>query len=180
VDTPHGSGPATKAQSAPSSAGVAGSDADHRADSSAVPDRRDLIWDRLEDQIEWFGGKAVQNERSYKLLKYAEILAAAAIPVVTGLDVTREVLAILGGLVLVIESILHLNQYQQNWTQYRSAAEALKHEKFLYLGHAGPYARASEPRAVLSKRVEALIGQEHARWVTAREESDAHVDAAAT
>ena len=172
METPHVSESATKARSE--------RDADGRAESSAVPTREDPVWDRLEDQIEWFDKKAVQNQRSFKLLKYAEILTAAAIPVLTGFDVTREVLAVLGGLVLVIESVLHLNQYQQNWIAYRSAAEALNHEKFLFVAHAGPYARAAHPRATLAKRVEALIGQEHAKWVTAREETDAEADSTAS
>jgi hypothetical protein len=75
--------------------------------------------------------------------------------------------------VLLIESILHLNQYQQNWITYRSTAEALKHEKFLYLARAAHYASAAKPQALLAERVEALVSQEHTRWVSAREEVDA-------
>src|SRR5919109_2618764 len=118
VETPHVSESATKARSE--------RDADGRAESSAVPTREDPVWDRLEDQIEWFDKKAVQNQRSFKLLKYAEILTAAAIPVLTGFDVTREVLAVLGGPVLVIGSVHHLNQYQQNRNAHQQAAAALK------------------------------------------------------
>ena len=133
----------------------------------------DPTWERLEDQLDWYDSRSARNPRDFKRFKYAEIVAAAAIPVVTSLDVTRAVPAILGGVVLLIEAILHLNQYQQNWITYRSTAEALKHEKFLYLARAAHYASATAPQVLLAERVEALVSQEHARWVSAREEVDA-------
>ncbi len=67
-----------------------------------------------------------------------------------------------------------LNQYQQNWIAYRSTCEALKHEKYLYLAEAGPYGNAEnrEKRiAVLADRIEGLISQEHAKWVSAQEQA---------
>ena len=62
-----------------------------------------------------------------------------------------------------LEGLLHLNQYQENWTNYRTTAESLKHEKFLFLAKAGPYADAADPRATLAERVEALISQENSQ-----------------
>jgi len=100
-----------------------------------------------------------------------EIVAAAAIPVGTGIGVMAEVLAVLGGLVVLVEAILHLNQYQQNWITYRSTAEALKHEKFLYLASAAHYATAPDPRTMLAERVEGLVSREHSKWVSVRDET---------
>jgi hypothetical protein len=64
----------------------------------------------------------------------------------------------------VAGSIQQLFQFQQNWTGYRATAEALKHEKFLYLSHASPYADGSRRGAILAERVEGLVSQEHAAW----------------
>lgn len=179
MDTPHGSGPGKKAHSVQSSASVAANDADRRVDNSSVPEPREAIWSRLEAQIAWFDARSVRNKRTFQLLKYAEIAAAAAIPIVTGLEVPREVAAILGGLVVVIESVLHLNQYHQNWITYRSTAEALKQERIFYLAHAGPYARSRSP-ARLAHHVEAIISQGHARWVRDVEEGGAPTEETAT
>ena len=52
----------------------------------------------------------------------------------------------LGVLITGIEGMLHLNQYQQNWINYRSTCEALKHEKYIYLHKAAPYASVSPIR----------------------------------
>jgi hypothetical protein len=133
----------------------------------------DPIWERLEDQIGWYDARSTRNQRDFKRLKYIEILAAASIPVVTGLGVPNVVPAVLGGVVLVIEAVLHLNQYQQNWLTYRSTAEALRHEKFLYLARAAHYVSAPDARALLAERVEGLVSQEHAKWVSARQEGSA-------
>ncbi len=53
--------------------------------------------------------------------------------------------------------VLRLNQYQQNWILYRSACEALKHEKYTYLGKASPYTNAADPHALLAERIEPLV-----------------------
>jgi hypothetical protein len=46
----------------------------------------------------------------------------------------------------------------------RSTAEALRHEKLLFLADAGPYAGARDKRARLAERMEELIASVHSRW----------------
>jgi hypothetical protein len=131
----------------------------------------DPTMQRLEEEIEWYDRKSGTNQRLFKLLKGAQLVAAGAIPFAAALDANRAVAAGLGALVVVLEGIQQLNQYQQNWTSYRSTCEALKHEKYLFLARAGPYWGASDGRALLADRIEGLISQEHAKWVSAREDS---------
>jgi len=57
-------------------------------------------------------------------------------------------IAALGVIVVVLEGVQHLTQYQKTWLDYRSTAETLKHEKFLFLADAGPYASVVERRPV--------------------------------
>lgn len=128
---------------------------------------------RLEDEIRWYDEKSLEGQRRFKLLKGVQLLSAATIPVVAILDVHSAVPAALGAAIILVEGFLQLNQYQQNWITYRSTCEALKHEKYLFLGRAGPYAGAVDGRALLADRIEGLISQEHAKWVSAREESGA-------
>jgi len=74
-----------------------------------------------------------------------------------------------GVLIAVLEGMLHL-QYQQNWIAYRSTCESLKHEKYVYLGKASPYASAVDPHALLAERIESLVSQEHAKWASVRQQ----------
>lgn len=77
-------------------------------------------------------------------------------------------------IVVVLESMQGLYQFQQNWTNYRSTAEGLKHEKFLWLARAGPYKDPDNPsaEAIFAERVEALISTEHAKWVSYQEQAE--------
>jgi hypothetical protein len=125
---------------------------------------------RLEEQIRWYDRRSARSQRLFKWLKFVTIFSAAAIPILVAVDVSAYVAAVLGGVIAVSEGVQHVNQYQQNWIMYRSTAEALKHEKFLYLAGAAHYAAAENPLALLAERIEGLVSQEHAKWVSAREE----------
>ena len=98
----------------------------------------DPIMERLEDQIGWYDRKSLLNpKRNFKKrIKIIEITAAALIPFVSAFNFPRMawVSGGLGVLITVLEGMLHLNQYEQNWITYRSTCESLKHEKYVYLG----------------------------------------------
>jgi hypothetical protein len=134
-------------------------------------------WQRLEDQIAWYDSKSLRNQYMFKALKVAQIVVAAFIPVLAAADARRWLLGALGAFVLVLEGFQQLFQYQQNWASYRSTCEALKHQKYLFLAGAGPYASANRPEALLSERVEGLVSQEHAKWAAAQGELRAHAGA---
>ena len=139
-------------------------------------DRSDPVIDRLEDQIDWYNRKSMSNQHVFKRIKVTEIIAAALIPFLSALKIPSwpylgYVSAGLGALITVLEGLLHLNQYQQNWINYRSTCEQLKHEKFVYLAGAPPY-DGPNARALLAERVESLVSQEHARWAAVQEQSD--------
>lgn len=125
----------------------------------------DITWDRLEDQIGWYDRKSSVNQRWYKWLKLLEIATAATLPVVTGMHAPVAVTGCLAALVVVLEGAQHLYQFQEHWIMYRSTAEALKHERFLYLGVAGPYSGSDRHRQ-LAERLEGLVSQEHAKWTS--------------
>jgi len=132
----------------------------------------DPIMARLEDQIDWYDRKSSLNQRIFRRIKITEILAAALIPFVSvfRMQFVSYTTAGLGVLITVLEGMLHLNQYQQNWINYRSTCEELKHEKYVYLGHAGPYASVNDPHALLAERVESLVSQEHAQWASVQQQ----------
>jgi hypothetical protein len=76
----------------------------------------------------------------------------------------------LGVVITILEGLLHLNQYQENWIAYRSTCESLKHEKYTYLGKASPYTNVADPHALLAERIESLVSQEHAKWASVQQE----------
>lgn len=130
---------------------------------------------RLEDQIAWYDLKSQHNQRWFKALKICQIVVAAAIPVGAAASAPLWLIGSGGALIVVLEGLQQLQQYQQNWTTYRSTCERLKHEKFLFLGRAGPYAAVANPESLLAERVEGLVSQEHAAWVSHREEASTRI-----
>lgn len=133
----------------------------------------DPILQRLEEQLAWYSQKSRAARRAFKRIKVVEIVAAALIPFLTGRNwpYVNYVIGGLGVTITILEGLLHLNQYQENWSTYRATAESLKHEKFFFLAKAGPYASASDPHAMLAERVEAAIAQENSQWVASVQKS---------
>ena len=138
------------------------------AEAPAAP----ASWQRLEEQIAWYSRGARRNKRCYLRIKVVQIVSAASIPVLAATSLPTWVAGGLGALIVVLESVQQLFQFHSNWTHYRSTAESLKHEKFLYLAHAGSYATAANPDALLAERIESRVSQEHSAW--ASEQSQGH------
>jgi len=133
----------------------------------------DPTMERLDEQISWYSRKSRYNRRAYKWLKGIEIIAAALVPLASGLGAPAALTGSLGVLIAALEGLLQLNQYHQNAISYRSTCESLKHEKYLYLAKAGPYAGGDDAQAHvrLAERVEALVSQENEKWTALQEQS---------
>ena len=146
---------------------------DPEASTTAVSvERQHPTLQRLDDQISWYDARARQAQIRFKVLKAVVIGVAASIPVVAAFDAPVYVAGVLGAIVVVVEGLLQAYQYRQNWITYRSTAEALKHEKYLYLARADVYAGSRHPLRLLAERIEGLISQEHARWISSRRHKD--------
>lgn len=140
-----------------------------------APAAEDPTWERLEDQIGWYDRRSGDNQRRYKRLKLLELAVAAALPVVAGVKSPVGVTGGLAAVIVVLEGAQHLYQFQEHWITYRSTAEALKHERYLYLAEAGPYV-GEDRRRQLAERLEGLISQEHAKWTASHREVSARPD----
>ena len=129
---------------------------------------------RLNWSIKWHTLAHLQARRWYTVIKIIEIVAAAAIPVltVTGGDSfgTRGWVAGLGALVVVLEGIQQLKKYAQNALLWGQGKEALKREYYLYQARVSPYNSAGRETR-LASRVEQIIGQEVAQWAARNEEN---------
>ncbi|MDQ2840220.1 MAG: DUF4231 domain-containing protein [Acidobacteriota bacterium] len=130
------------------------------------PNSGQITLNRLEQQIDWYDRRSKLNQILYKSLKTMTLAAAAAIPLLTtsGAVHANHFAAGLGVLISLLEGIQQLNQYHTNWTSYRTTAEALKHEKYFFLGQAGFYLKSTDPHALLAERIEALVSQENSKW----------------
>jgi Protein of unknown function (DUF4231) len=117
------------------------------------PAADDPTWERLEDQLGWYDRKSRDNQRRYQWLKLLELAVAAGLPVVAGVGSPVWVTGGLAAVIVVLEGVQHLYQFQEQWITYRSTAEALTRERYLYLARAGPYVGEDRQRQ-LAERTE--------------------------
>ena len=126
-------------------------------------------WLRLENQLKWYDTKSLHSQHWYKLLKMAQISLAVSIPIMSLLpaDYAKWTTATAGTVIALLEAAQQMNQYATLWVTYRSTAERLKHEKFLFLSAAGPYRGLLEHERLiqLAERVEEHVSTEHANWI---------------
>lgn len=122
-------------------------------------------WQRLENQLQWYDNKSVYCQQWYKWIRLAQVSCAVSIPIIS--HWSPILTSIVGAAIAIMEGVQHINQYPALWTAYRSTAEWLKHEKFLFLSAAGPYRNKTEPERLilLAEFIEEKISTEHAKWV---------------
>ncbi len=131
-------------------------------------DKDKYLQERLDDQIEWYDKKSKVNQKWFKLLKIMEISSAALIPFIisfiTDSSIILKIIAgSLGILVVIISGIIGLYKFQENWIEYRTTCETLKHEKYLFLIKSNPY-NIDNPLPLLVQRAESIISKENTYW----------------
>jgi hypothetical protein len=122
--------------------------------------------ERIDDQIRWYDKKSSNSKKGYIGLRFVEIGSAAAIPFLAGFDQYPHALfavGILGIVVSICAATTSLLQLQEHWIEYRTTAESLKKEKYLYVTQTEPYHR-DDSFALLVQRTETLVSKENTNW----------------
>ena len=128
---------------------------------------QEYLTGRLDDQIAWYDGKSENSQFWYKVLSMTEyILAAILVPL--GFFFFQEpclkfLVSLIGALIAGVKYYSGLNKYHENWIQYRTTCEILKHEKYLYLTRSGGYA-GEKSFNQLVERCESIISSENVDW----------------
>lgn len=126
----------------------------------------DYIKGRVEDQIAWYDKESSINKRNYLCFQTITFVTAALVPVfsIFSEDLwARVIVTILGSAAMVTTGILALFKYLELWIKYRTTAESVKHEKYMFQTGMGPYT-GDDRFTVLVERTEALISQENSSW----------------
>ncbi len=127
----------------------------------------EYINERLNDQIGWYDQKSQRAQRFFKSLRTMEIISAGIIPLLAGFGsgATWSVITVgvLGAIVAILAAFISLNKYQENWIEYRTTCETLRHEKYLFLTNTEPY-NEPEPFGLFVQRIETLISKENSAW----------------
>ncbi len=127
----------------------------------------EYISDRLNDQIDWYSKKSQTNQKWFKGLRLLEIVAAAVIPFLAGIGTKLPyysvIIGALGVIIAVSAGLSALYKYHENWIEYRTTSETLKHEKYVFQTKCSPY-NGEDAFSRLVQRVEGLISKENSQW----------------
>jgi len=125
--------------------------------------------ERVQDQYAWYNNKSGWNQRWFKRLQMLQIISAAIIPFLSGMDMTGHpwipmLIGALGVVIAIISGANALWKFQENWTQYRTTAEQIQHERFLFETGVAPYDDDRSAFPFFVKRIEGLISKENSAW----------------
>lgn len=145
------------------------------------------VSERLDDQSSWYGKKAAYNKLRFRICQLIVILAGAVIPIVNlGIPLTDSdsaflalgITAVLGAVITIVTALSQMDAYFETWVLYRTTAEALKRERFLYINNAADYSGLAEEakNKLLVERVEAMLSSENSKFLSlqqnARQQSE--------
>jgi hypothetical protein len=123
--------------------------------------------DRLDRQIKWYSKKATVNKRLNNWSRILMIVMGTAITIVTQVDIETNiksiVLTLIGSSVALLAGLSGILKFQEKWMTYRSTAEALRQENFLFKAKAGPYDNTDAFKILVTK-VESIISNENSSW----------------
>src|SRR6185436_13624819 len=77
----------------------------------------------------------------------------------------KIIVGVIGIIVAAVAGLITLIKFQENWIEYRTVAESLKLEKFLFLSKAGPYKNLTDAYPLFVERFESLVSTSTKKWV---------------
>lgn len=129
------------------------------------------IDNRLDDQINWYDNKAIQNKRWHLFLSLFVIILSSFIVIISSFytsDHKNLILSLSGVATTIIAGIINIYKFQENWTTYRTISESLKHQKYLFLTGTTPYSGADAFEKFVHQ-CEGLISDQNNKWAQALE-----------
>ncbi len=126
-------------------------------------DAEHLVWREFSEQFTEYNVAARNSRLEYQVAKVAAIAIAAAVTVCAGLGVTPWVTASLGAVLVVLEGLQQMFQWQANWISYRRSAETMRQHGFAFAAGMPPYDGPNrlQELAALMQRV---ASEENGSW----------------
>jgi hypothetical protein len=127
------------------------------------------ITDRVDEQYRYYSAAASKAKHRYYLIKVVEISLAATVPFLSALTTSaslsymKVMVGVIGVLITAASGMLLLYKFHETWINYRSTAQALLSEKYLFLSRSGLYkGKAASPLFI--ERIEMILGIENRKW----------------
>jgi hypothetical protein len=139
--------------------------------SATTMTQEEYLTNRIETQIKWYEDKSTINKNWYHRFHVLMIICSALIPLLIGFsnapyEYFKYIAGFLGVIVAILQGVLALKKYQENWMTYRSTAEMLHREKLLFQNGIGEFEDKTYAFKVFVLKAEQIMSSENANWVT--------------
>ncbi len=146
---------------------------------------QDYIQKRVDNQIEWYQKKAAFNKFRYRIIEIIIIVSGALIPFINSVTIfypTKDtqtvpypsllfISSLLGFIITIVTGFSKMEKYFESWTLYRTNAEVLIKEKFMYLNNAGQYSKLSQEDRdkLFVENIEFILSSEVTKYFSMQE-----------
>lgn len=138
--------------------------------SNSNDNQEKYIKDRVEEQIKWYDTKSKTAQKYYKASKIITLAFSAGIPLLVNLNIDnfkiKLIVSFLGASITISEGIINMNRWNENWIEYRTVCETLKHEKYMFINKSGVYIDKNSRFQYFVERVESIISKENVNWAS--------------
>ena len=127
----------------------------------------DVVWQELVREFTRYDRWATQARIGYLALRLVALGVGALVTVLAATDAAPGLTASLAATVVVAEGAQQLFQAHTRWISYRSAAETLRREAFLYTAGLEPYSDGDPAvrRTRLGTAVRDITSSENTAWL---------------
>jgi hypothetical protein len=151
---------------------------EHLIDTADLDDRqREFLKLRWLEQLVWIDSKAEEAQKLYYRLRLTTIVGAVVVPALVALNSLNgwpgraaQIATWVVSLVVAVSAAVEgFFQFGQRWRHYRSTAERLQTEGWLFFQLAGSYATAgshADAYRVFASRVEELAQKDVTEYIT--------------
>jgi len=119
---------------------------------------------RIDDQIDWYDHKAIDLQRMNVRLQTLILTLSLLLPIILsipknlgGIDISSTINAgttIMSIVLAIFIAFQSYRNYREKWIEYRTTAESLKNEKYMYLTKSGKYRDSEHASEALLETIE--------------------------
>lgn len=126
-------------------------------------DAEHLVWAQFRSQFEEYSRAARNNRLAYQSAKVVAIVVAAVVTICAALSAPAWLTASLGGVLVVLEGLQQMFQWQANWIGYRRSAEQMRQHGMAFAAGMAPY-EGPDRRRLLAALMRDVALAENTTW----------------
>ncbi len=144
---------------------------------SSTPSQVDLVLQHVREQHDWYDRNAKRTMRIYHNLRTISLGATGLVPIFALLDWgmwSKIIAALLGATAAFAQGYETLHQYREHYLAWRSTAQQLELEQYLYTVQVADYASGAsqkDPIVLLAERTASITSQETQQWLALQEKA---------